>query len=149
MEIMKTISSLRMENISKSFPGVKALENIYLDLHKGEVLVLIGENGAGKSTLMKILSGVYSPDSGLIYMNDSAMQFKSARDANKAGIRMIFQELNLVPTQTIVQNIFLGREPKMKRLPFIIDIKKMKEEAALILDSIGLELDPQKYLNSF
>jgi ribose transport system ATP-binding protein len=142
MEIMKTILSLRMENISKSFPGVKALENIYLDIHKGEVLVLIGENGAGKSTLMKILSGVYSPDSGLIYMNDSAMQFKSARDANKAGIRMIFQELNLVPTQTIVQNIFLGREPKTKRLPFIIDIKKMKEEAALILDSIGLELDP-------
>ena len=137
---MKTI--LRMENVSKSFPGVKALENIYLDIYKGEVLVLLGENGAGKSTLMKILSGVYSPDSGLIHMNGSAMRFKSTRDANRAGIRMLFQELNLVPTQTIAQNIFLGREPKMKRLPFIIDMKKMKEESAFALDSIGLELDP-------
>lgn len=137
---MKTI--LRMENISKSFPGVKALEDINLEIYKGEVCVIVGENGAGKSTLMKILSGVYSPDSGLIYMNNTIMKFNSARDANKAGIRMMFQELNLVPTQTIVQNIFLGSELKKKDMPFIIDIKQMKEKTELLLDSLGLELDP-------
>jgi ribose transport system ATP-binding protein len=138
---MNTI--LRMVNISKSFPGVKALEDVDLQIMKGEVLVLLGENGAGKSTLMKILSGIYSPGRGKIVLDGNEVAFKSPRDATRAGISMIYQELNLVPTQTVAQNILVGREPRVKGLPFLIDLRAMRDAARPILESVGLDLDPQ------
>ena len=105
---------LEMRSITKAFPGVKALDGVSFDLYEGEVHALVGENGAGKSTLMKVLSGVYPYPSygGEILLNDKARQFASVRDAEAAGIAVIFQELSLIKELTIGENIFLGREPR-------------------------------------
>lgn len=133
---------LRMLNISKSFPGVRALEDVTVELGRGEVLTLLGENGAGKSTLMKILAGVHPADDGKILLDGRPVRFRSPREAAKAGIGMIYQELNLVPTQTVAQNVFMGREPRLRRLPFLIDLKRMKQQTGSILEGIGLGIDP-------
>jgi ribose transport system ATP-binding protein len=103
---------LRAEGICKQFPGVQALDEVNFDLHAGEVHVLLGENGAGKSTLMKILAGAYQPDSGKIFMNGNEIAFHTPRQAQLAGIAIIYQEFNLVPYMNVAQNIFLGRFPK-------------------------------------
>ncbi|MGZ9709626.1 sugar ABC transporter ATP-binding protein [Glaciimonas sp. GNP009] len=105
---MNTI--LKLENVSKSFPGVKALSDINLSVNKGEIHALLGENGAGKSTLMKVLSGIYRPDNGQIFVNGNLQNFYSYNDAIRAGIAIIFQEFSLVPYLNAVENIFLGRE---------------------------------------
>jgi len=138
---------LQMLNITKSFPGVKALENVTLELVRGEVLTLLGENGAGKSTLMKILSGVYLPDEGKTLLDGRAVHFKSPREAFKAGISMIYQELNLVPTQSVAQNILMLREPRYKIIPFLIDLKELKRQAESILNEIDLDIDPLKKIS--
>ncbi|CDI48964.1 ribose transport ATP-binding protein rbsA [Clostridium tetani 12124569] len=101
---------LSMEDITKSFPGVKALKNANLELRKGEVHVLLGENGAGKSTLMKILGGVYTKDSGKIYLEGEETEIVSVNEAKAKGISIIFQELNLIDHLTVAENIFIGNE---------------------------------------
>ena len=100
---------LRMQGISKEFPGVKALDNIHLNLKKGEIHALIGENGAGKSTLIKVLAGIYRPDSGEIYINDEKVVIDDVASSKKLGISIIHQELSLAKNMTIAENIFLGK----------------------------------------
>jgi ribose transport system ATP-binding protein len=102
---------LSMRGIVKSFPGVRALRDVDLELHRGEVLALLGENGAGKSTLIKVLAGAHAPDAGSIYLNGQAMHFTRPLEARQAGIAVIYQEFNLVPSLTAIENIFLGQEP--------------------------------------
>jgi D-xylose transport system ATP-binding protein len=117
---------LEMRSITKEFPGVKALDGVTLDLYAGEFHSLVGENGAGKSTLMKTLSGVYPYGSygGDIVVEGEVKQFKAVRDAENAGIAIIFQELSLVKELTVAENIFLGREPS--RFGIIIGLSFIK-----------------------
>ena len=102
---------LRMENITKEFPGVKALDNVNLNVYKGKVMALLGENGAGKSTLMKILSGVYKKTSGELYYNNASLEVANPKDAMQKGIAIIHQELNLIEEMSVAENIFMGRYP--------------------------------------
>lgn len=139
---------LEFININKAFPGVKALENVCMNLYPGEVHVIAGENGAGKSTLMKVLSGVYSPDSGEILMDGKAVHISNPRVGEKLGIRMIYQELNLISELSVANNIFLGHEIFKKGLPGIVDSKKMVNEAKLLLKKLKLEIDPSKTIKT-
>ncbi|MDD3705178.1 MAG: ATP-binding cassette domain-containing protein, partial [Clostridiaceae bacterium] len=109
---------LKMDNITKVFPGVRALDNVNFQVEKGEIHCLVGENGAGKSTLMKVLSGVYpyGEYSGDIILNGSVKKFAGISDSEKAGIAIIYQELALIPEMTIYENIYLGHEIKKGRL---------------------------------
>ena len=102
---------LEFKNISKSFPGVKALNEVNMSFRKGEVHALVGENGAGKSTLMKILCGVYQPSSGLVHFNGEAVMIKTPHEAQLMGISIIFQEFSLINHLDVVSNVFLNREP--------------------------------------
>jgi len=133
---------LRMENISKTFPGVKALDGVHLNVYEGRVMALLGENGAGKSTLMKILSGVYERSEGEVHYMGQPVIFKNVKESQDAGIAIIHQELNLVDALSIAENIFLGREPK-KGLG-AIDRKKMVAEAKALLERLNLVEDPNK-----
>src|SRR6266700_7798791 len=101
---------LEMNNITKTFPGVRALDGVTFDLHKGEIHALVGENGAGKSTLMKILGGVYPFGSyeGEIQIGSQLQRFRNVHDSAAAGVALVFQELSLVPEMTVAENIFLG-----------------------------------------
>ena len=103
---------LELKNISKSFPGVKALNKVSFSLKRGTVHVLCGENGAGKSTLMKVLDGIYQPDEGEIRIDGEKVEIHNPIDARKHGVAMIFQELTFVPDLTVAENVFLGRWPK-------------------------------------
>src|SRR5688572_457478 len=129
---------LEMTGIRKAFPGVVALDGVDLTLHAGEVHMLLGENGAGKSTLMKILSGAYRKDSGEIRINGQAVEIQSPRDALARGIRVIYQELNLVPQLSVAENIFLGDAPA--RAGFI-DWRSLIESTTKLLSELGLSLD--------
>ena len=101
---------LLMEGIEKSFPGVKALKGVHLDLLPGEVHAVVGENGAGKSTLIKVLAGVHRPDAGTIRIGGEPVQFHAPLEAQQAGIAVIYQEFNLIPALTVRENILLGHE---------------------------------------
>ena len=128
------------KNITKKFPGVTALDNIYMELHPGKVNAIIGENGAGKSTLMKIFSGVHTQYEGEIILNDKPVNFSSTKDAEASGIAIIHQELNLVPYLTITENIFLGSE--LVNAWGILDKKKMREKTKQLLKRLNLDIDP-------
>jgi ABC-type sugar transport system ATPase subunit len=129
---------LRMENISKAFPGVQALSNVDLDLAPGEVLALVGENGAGKSTLMKILSGAYRKDAGRILVNGREVEIRSPYHAQQMGIAIIYQEFNLAPNQSAAANIFIAREPRRSGLGrLFVDRGRMEREAQKYLDMVG------------
>ncbi|WP_028213816.1 sugar ABC transporter ATP-binding protein [Paraburkholderia mimosarum] len=130
---------LRLEGIGKRFPGVIALDGINLDLRCGEVHAICGENGAGKSTLMKIISGQYHPDAGVIRYRGEAVQFLSTSEAQRAGIAIIHQELNLVPHLSVAENLYLAREPK--RGPFV-DTRRLNADATRCLARIGLDVAP-------
>ena len=130
--------SLKLENISKSFPGVKAVENVTLEAFPGEILALAGENGAGKSTLMNVLSGALMADSGRILLDAQEAKINSPRSAQELGIAMIHQELALIPQMTVGQNIFLGREPRTA-WKMLVDTRKMYADARTILDRMGLD----------
>lgn len=129
---------LEMKNICKSFPGVKALKNVNLQLKAGEVHALLGENGAGKSTLIKVLGGIYQAEQGEIFIEDNKKNIDSVEAARNAGISIVHQELVLVPYMTVAENIFLGREPGNK---MNIDRKKMVQEAQQLLDTYEMHID--------
>lgn len=135
---------LEATGISKSFPGVKALTGVNITLHKGEVVALLGENGAGKSTLIKVLSGIYQPDEGEIYLNGEKVEFDLPLKARNAGIGVIHQELNYVPTISIAENIFMGNLPKKHGF---VDYKTMYAKSRQILSRVGLSLDPKMNIN--
>jgi len=134
-------SYLRMQEISKSFPGVQALDRVHMEVQPGEVHALLGENGAGKSTLMKILSGVYQPDSGEILIEGRSVQFSDTRAAEQAGIAIIHQELNLIPQMTVAENIYLGREPRTKF--GLVDFKAMRQAAEAELQQLQVRIPVQ------
>ncbi|MBZ9607978.1 sugar ABC transporter ATP-binding protein [Clostridium estertheticum] len=131
---------LQMKNVSKAFPGVKALEDVSLEAYSGEVLALLGENGAGKSTLMKILSGVYHKDTGSIIIQGSEVDIKGIKDAEKHGIAIIHQELSLLPNLSIWENIFLGNEG-FNGITRRINKKELKEKSKILLNDIGFNID--------
>lgn len=147
MEMKKPL--LEMINISKSFPGVKALQNVNLKAYGGEVLALLGENGAGKSTLMKILSGVYKKDEGKVLIDGNEVNIGGIKDAENLGISIIHQELSLLSNLTIYENIFLGNE-KYSNAFRKLDKKYMKEKSIELLSKIGFNIKPDtlvKHLN--
>ncbi len=133
---------LTMEGIDKTFPGVRALDNVQFELKSGEVHALVGENGAGKSTLMKVLAGVYAKDAGRIFFMGKEVEIPSPRAAQHLGISMIHQELNLMPHLTVGQNIFIGREPR-QRFGFMLDEKQTNEKAQQLFEMMHLNLDPR------
>ena len=137
---------LEMKGISKEFPGVKALDNVELTLERGKVCALMGENGAGKSTLMKILIGIYPPTSGDIFFKGKEINIKNPYEALNMGISMIHQELNPVIERSIMENIWLGREP-MKSMG-IIDHKKMYLDTTKLLQDLSLNLDPKEKMKN-
>ncbi|SPA30249.1 Ribose import ATP-binding protein RbsA 1 [Cupriavidus taiwanensis] len=128
-----------MRGISKTFPGVRALDDISFSVYPGEVHMLLGENGAGKSSLMKVLCGVYAADAGEFYHEGRQVKVSGPADTMRLGIAVIFQEFSLVPYLDIAQNIFLGREPR-GRLPGSVDHKRMHAEARRLLDMLGMDL---------
>ncbi|MEF2073989.1 sugar ABC transporter ATP-binding protein [Consotaella aegiceratis] len=132
---------VQMTGIEKTFPGVHALKNVHLELLSGEVHALMGENGAGKSTLMKILSGVYTKDAGEILVDGKAVEVEGPRAAQDLGISIIHQELSLMNDLTVAQNIFIGREPRLRfgRL----DEAALNRQASEIFASMNLKLDPR------
>ena len=138
---------LKMEGISKSFPGVKALDNVELTLQAGTVHALMGENGAGKSTLMKCLFGIYSKDSGHIYLEGEEVNFHSSREALDHGVAMVHQELNQALKRSVMDNIWLGRYPKkVKHLP-LVDEKKMYNDTMAIFRELEIDVDPRKIMS--
>lgn len=137
---------LRLRGISKTFPGVRALEGIDFDLNAGEIHALMGENGAGKSTFVKILSGLYRPDEGLITLDGLTVEISSPRHARSLGVSPVHQELHLEPYLSVAENIFLGRQP-IGRFG-LVDYRAMKREAARLLDDLGAKIEPTRLVGS-
>lgn len=138
---------LKLNNISKEFPGVKALKGVNFVLRRGEVHALVGENGAGKSTLMKILIGVYTKDSGEIIIDGKETNIKDPKTAHEHGIGMIFQELSLVPQLTVAQNIFLNIEYRRK-IPFFINDKMIYKKSLELMDKYNIQINPEEYVHN-
>ena len=136
---------LSMKGITKSFSGVAALKNAALDLKAGEVVALMGENGAGKSTLMKILTGIYSKDSGEIKYMGQEVCYKGPAESEEAGISIVHQELNMMNDLTVAQNLFIGRE-EMKGL--FIDDKKMNEKASELFKVLKIDINPAEKIGN-
>jgi ribose transport system ATP-binding protein len=136
---------LEVKNVSKRFPGVKALSGVSLKLYPGEVLAVLGENGAGKSTLMKILAGVQRPDSGEICIDGKPVELASCRAATQLGVVLIHQELNLADNLDVGANIFLGREP---RTFGFIDKEKIRADSVALLKRVELDVSPQTIVNT-
>ncbi len=131
---------LKLENVGKSFPGVIALDGIHLQLLRGETHIILGENGAGKSTLIKLLAGIYQPDTGEIFLNDQPYRPKTPHDAQVQGIRIVHQELNLLPPLSIAENLMLESLPRRYG---IMDRAALNRRAAELLDEVGLAIDPR------
>ena len=129
---------LEMKGVHKSFPGVKALKNVGLQLKAGEVHALLGENGAGKSTLIKVLGGIYHAEEGEIYIDGQKAAIDGVVAAREAGISIVHQELVLVPYMTVAENIFLGREPGNK---MNINRKQMTEDAQKLMDTYEMNIN--------
>src|SRR6476660_2631996 len=128
-------SALTLRNISKTFPGVRALDDVSFDVSPGEVHALLGENGAGKSTLIKIVSGVYPPSSGEMQVNGKAVHFAHPREAQAQGIATIYQEFSLYPELTVAENIFSGNMPRTLG-GLALDWGRAARESALLLESL-------------
>ena len=139
---------LAMHGIRKSFSGVEVLHGVDLTLRRGEVLALLGENGAGKSTLIKILNGDYIKDSGEILLDGTAVEFKSPRDAEDAGIKVIYQELNYAPDLSVAENVLLGHLPRWAGFPIMIDWREANRRAQAILAQLNAEVNPQQPMRS-
>ena len=134
-----TVPRLRLEHISKTYPGVRAVNDVSLEAYPGEVLALVGENGAGKTTLMNILSGAVQPDAGVISLDGQPVKIDNPRSALDLGISMIHQELALIPQLDPARNMFLGREPR-RQAAFFVDWKRLEAEAARELQELGIDL---------
>lgn len=137
---------LEMRQIDKQFPGVHALDHVDFKVRSGEIHALMGENGAGKSTLIKVLTGLYTKDSGEILFDGKTVSFHDPLESQKAGISTIYQEINLIPYLSVAENIFIGREP-MNRLG--IDWKTMQKQADEILRKMGIEADVTRELGQY
>jgi ribose transport system ATP-binding protein len=135
-----------MEGIYKSFPGVQALSNAQFELRSGEVHALLGENGAGKSTLMKVLAGIYQKDKGTIFYKGREVEIPDTKTAQKLGISIIHQELNLIPDITVAQNIFIGREPR-RVFKLFLDENEMNKKAQELFERMNLNIKPQTLLS--
>jgi len=134
---------VEMTDISKSFPGVHALDGARFELRPGEVHALVGENGAGKSTLMKVLSGIYHRDAGTIRVKGAEVEINTPRAAQDMGISIIHQELNLMGHLSVAQNIFIGREPRRKGVGFWLDEKALNRNATALFEELHIHLDPR------
>ena len=138
---------LQMVDISKSFPGVKALDKVSLNVHRGTVHALMGENGAGKSTLMKCLFGIYGKDSGHIYLEGKEIDFKSSREALDNGVAMVHQELNQALKRSVMDNIWLGRYPTILG-GLAVNEKKMYEDTMAVFEELGINVDPHRIMST-
>ncbi|HEX4201051.1 MAG TPA: ATP-binding cassette domain-containing protein, partial [Chthoniobacterales bacterium] len=136
------VDAVAMIGIAKSFGGVAALEHVDFSVRKGEIHALLGGNGAGKSTILKMLSGVHKPDRGEIWINGVKLEEHTPEAARRLGIAMIFQEMSLIPSLTVAQNIFLTREPK--GAIGMLDDRTALKEARILLEKIGVDLDPRR-----
>ena len=138
---------LQMVGISKSFPGVKALDNVSLNVHSGTVHALMGENGAGKSTLMKCLFGIYGKDSGHIYLEGKEIDFKSSREALDNGVAMVHQELNQALKRSVMDNIWLGRYPTVMG-GLAVNEKKMYKDTMAVFEELDIKVDPHRIMST-
>ena len=136
---------LEVQELTRHFPGVLALNNVDFDLYSGEVHALVGENGAGKSTLINILAGVLLPSGGKVLLDGTPIDFHNPADAQRAGISVIFQEFNLVPQLSVAENIFINREPTRNGM---IDWKKMNQHSKEVLKRLEIDIDPRSPLSS-
>ncbi|TIH35324.1 sugar ABC transporter ATP-binding protein [Subtercola vilae] len=137
---------LEARGVTKRFAGVTALSDVTFSVRPGESLALMGENGAGKSTLIKVLTGVYQPDDGELFLHGEVTSFARPLDAQKSGVSTIYQEVNLVPLMSVAQNIYLGREPR-SRLG-LIDFRRMYSDARALLNEYGIEVDVRRPLRT-
>lgn len=137
---MEQAALLEMRDISKGFPGVKALDNVSITVHPGTVHALMGENGAGKSTLMKCLFGIYSKDSGTIVLDGKEVNFKSSKEAMENGVAMVHQELNQALTRSVLDNLWLGRYPKVAGL--MVSERIMRQRTKEIFEELEVNVDP-------
>ena len=138
---------LQMVDISKSFPGVKALDGVSLTVHRGTVHALMGENGAGKSTLMKCLFGIYGKDSGRIYLEGKEINFKSSREALDNGVAMVHQELNQALKRSVMDNIWLGRYPTIMG-GIAVNEKKMYQDTMAVFKELEINVDPHRIMST-
>ena len=137
---------LKLENITKRFPGVTALNNVQFELRKGEIHALMGENGAGKSTLIKVITGVHMPEEGKIFVKGQEVFFRSTSDSAACGIAAVYQHSTAYPQLTVTENIFIGH---MKRNKLgLIDWKGMHQQAAELLRSLGSNINPKSRMSS-
>jgi ribose transport system ATP-binding protein len=143
---LKYENIVEMKNITKEFPGVKALTDVDLDVRKGEVHALVGENGAGKSTIIKILMGVYTKTSGQIFIEGEKVDFKSPLQAQRYGLGAVYQDVNLAQHLSVAENFFMGKLPKTK-LGFV-DYKYMCDETKKVLDSIEVYVNPKSIIKT-
>src|SRR3954464_7456512 len=143
---MPESSLLQIRQISLSFPGVRALDSVDFTVRAGEIHALMGENGAGKSTLIKVLTGVYQPDAGQITFDGRPIHPRSPSHAQSRGISTVYQEVNLVPTLSVAENLFLGREPRN-----ILGIKwrQVRRRAAGALERLNVRIDVTRMLGSY
>ncbi len=133
---------LELRAITKTFPGVKALDHVHFQLQAGEIHALMGENGAGKSTFIKVITGVHKPDQGEIFVNGNKVVFNRPNDAKKHGIAAIYQHVTCYPDLSVTENIFMGHEKTHKRTKRI-SWNEMHAEARILLDTLGANFEPQ------
>ncbi len=131
---------LKVEGVSKSFPGVRALSDVSLEAYRGEILAMVGENGAGKSTLIHILSGAYHPDAGKVYLDGQPVAFRDPHEAEAAGISVVYQELSLVPNLTVAENVFANRQPT--GMAGLIDQRAMVRQTQELLNIFSVDFKP-------
>ena len=139
----KVIKELRVEHITKRFPGVLASDDISLQVGEHEILALVGENGAGKTTLMNMIMGIYQPDEGKIFINGNEVKFNSPNDAFSAGIGMVHQRYMLVPNMTVLENVALGLKESWKT---VVDLKYVRDKVMEVSEHYGLKVDPDAYI---
>lgn len=145
-QVMEHEVLLQMNNISKEFPGVKALDNVSLTVKKGTVHALMGENGAGKSTLMKCLFGIYNRDSGTIALEGKEVNFKNSKEALDNGVAMVHQELNQALKRNVMDNIWLGRYPKIGGV--MVNEKKIYQDTLDVFKELEIDVDPKRIMST-
>lgn len=137
---------LALQHVSKEFPGVKALDDVQLNLYKGEVHALMGENGAGKSTMIKVITGVHTKTQGTISLNGKEIDPQSPEEAQREGISTVYQEINLCPNLTVAENIYIGRQPMKQGR---VDWKTMNQRAKALLESLHIQVDVTETLDNY